>query len=278
MITAADGTAFSGSVTVAVTIDSGTQATGTVGSGACAHEGNGYHSYRPSQAETNGAHIAFTFTGTGAIPATVQVFTRAGDAFTRLGAPAGASVSADIAAIEAQTDDIGAAGAGLTALASAANLATVAGYIDTEVAAIITTLGAAGAGLTAVPWVAPTADGAHPTLGIIDQGTAQSASSTGIVLRSAAAFADNVLIGSVLYAFGSTQGYWQSRVITDNALSGDAVTVDTWTVTPSGTITYKIFGSPPGSATLPIQANIVQVIGNPVQESGATDTAWGGTP
>ncbi len=37
-------------------------------------------------------------------------------AFTRLGAPAGASVSADIAAIEAQTDDIGVAGAGLTDL------------------------------------------------------------------------------------------------------------------------------------------------------------------
>lgn len=35
---------------------------------------------------------------------------------TRLGAPAGVSVSADIATIEAQTDDIGIAGAGLTAL------------------------------------------------------------------------------------------------------------------------------------------------------------------
>lgn len=39
-----------------------------------------------------------------------------GDSFARLGAPAGASVSVDIAAIEAQTDDIGAAGAGLTAV------------------------------------------------------------------------------------------------------------------------------------------------------------------
>jgi hypothetical protein len=39
-----------------------------------------------------------------------------GDSFARLGAPAGASVSADIAAIEAQTDDIGVAGAGLTAV------------------------------------------------------------------------------------------------------------------------------------------------------------------
>lgn len=187
MITAADGTAFTGSVTVSVTIDSGTQATGTVGSGACAHEGNGYHSYRPSQAETNGAHIAFTFTGTGAIPATVQVFTRAGDAFTRLGAPAGASVSADIVALKADTAailvdtgttldaripaalvsgrmdcSVGAMAANvLTAtainadaitaakvaadvtteiqsgLATAASLATVAGYLDTEIAAIL---------------------------------------------------------------------------------------------------------------------------------------------
>jgi len=39
-----------------------------------------------------------------------------GAAFIRLGAPAGASVSADIAVIEGQTDDIGVAGAGLTAI------------------------------------------------------------------------------------------------------------------------------------------------------------------
>lgn len=119
MITAADGTAFTGSVTVYVTGDAGTQAVGSVGSGACTHEGNGYHTYAPAQAETNYDLIAFTFIGTGAIPATVQVFTntpQTGDSFARLGAPAGASVSADIAAIEAQTDDIGVAGAGLTAV------------------------------------------------------------------------------------------------------------------------------------------------------------------
>lgn len=75
MVSASDGSAFTGSVTVSVTIDAGTQATGTVGSGACTHEGNGYHTYAPSQAETNGTIIAFTFTGTGAVPTTVQVFT-----------------------------------------------------------------------------------------------------------------------------------------------------------------------------------------------------------
>ena len=106
MVSATDGSAFTGSTTVQITIDSGTQTLGSVGSGVCTHEGNGYHSYRPSQAETNGAHIAFTFVGTGAVPTTVQVFTRAGDPFTRLGAPVGASISADIAGVQSDTNDI----------------------------------------------------------------------------------------------------------------------------------------------------------------------------
>jgi uncharacterized protein YjbJ (UPF0337 family) len=75
MISASDGSAFTGSVTVSVTVDAGTQATGSVGSGACTHEGNGYHTYAPAQAETNGDLVAFTFTGTGAIPTTVQIYT-----------------------------------------------------------------------------------------------------------------------------------------------------------------------------------------------------------
>ena len=75
LVSASDGSAFTGAVTVAVTVDAGTQATGSVGSGACAHEGGGYHTYSPAQAETNGDLIAFTFSGTGAIPVTVQVYT-----------------------------------------------------------------------------------------------------------------------------------------------------------------------------------------------------------
>jgi len=188
MVSASDGSAFTGSVTVYVTGDASTQAAGSVGSGACTHEGNGFHTYAPAQAETNYDHIAFTFIGTGAVPATVQIypsFPQTGDSFARIGAPAGASISADIAviddfldteiaAIKAKTDnlptdpadasvvagliaaveakvdivdtnvdsilvdtaEIGVAGAGLTAVASAANLAVVAGYLDTEIAAI----------------------------------------------------------------------------------------------------------------------------------------------
>lgn len=73
MISATTGAAFTGTVTAYVTIDAGVQAIGTVGAGVCTHEGNGYHTYRPSQAETDGELIAFTFIGTGAIPQTVQV-------------------------------------------------------------------------------------------------------------------------------------------------------------------------------------------------------------
>lgn len=174
MINATTGTAFTGSVTVSVTGDAGTQATGSVGSGACTHEGNGYHTYAPAQAETNYDLVAFTFTGTGAVPVTVQVYTsfpQTGDNFARIGAPAGASVSADVAAVKAVLPaalvsgridaSVGAMAANvLTAtainadaftaakfaadvttelqsgLATAAALSTVAGYIDTEVAAI----------------------------------------------------------------------------------------------------------------------------------------------
>jgi len=75
LVSATDGSAFTGAVTVSVTVDAGTQAAGSVGAGACTHEGNGYHTYAPAQAETNGDLVAFTFTGTGAVPVTIQVYT-----------------------------------------------------------------------------------------------------------------------------------------------------------------------------------------------------------
>ena len=96
MVTAADGTAFTGAVTVYVTGDAGVQAIGSVGVGACVHEGNGYHTYAPAQAETNYSLVAFTFIGTGAVPATLQIYTafpQTGDSFARIGA-AGAGLTA----------------------------------------------------------------------------------------------------------------------------------------------------------------------------------------
>jgi len=109
MVSATDGSAFTGSVTVSVTVDAGTQATGSVGSGACTHEGNGYHTYAPAQAETNGDLIAFTFTGTGAVPQTVQVYTRL------------ANPTVDVDTIKTQSVTCA---AGVTVLASVGTAAT----------------------------------------------------------------------------------------------------------------------------------------------------------
>ena len=89
--------------------------------------------------------------------------------------------------------------------------------------------------------------GAIPSLGIIDNGTAQSVTATTIVLRSAASFANDEIIGATVQITGGTAGVGQSRIITDYVSSTDTATVDTWTTTPTGTITYVIHGTPPAS-------------------------------
>lgn len=89
--------------------------------------------------------------------------------------------------------------------------------------------------------------GAVPWQGIIDQGTAQSATGTTLVLRSAAAFADDELIGATIVITGGSAGVGQRRLITDYVSSTDTATVDTWTTTPTGTITYKIYATAPSS-------------------------------
>lgn len=129
LIAKADGTPItSGTTTCYVLGDGGTQAAGSVSSGACTHEGNGVWSYAPAQAETNYDHVAFTFVNTNAVNATVQVYTsypQTGDNYARLGAPAGASVSADVAAIKSDTGGIKTKTDSLTF--------TVAGMVDSNV-------------------------------------------------------------------------------------------------------------------------------------------------
>lgn len=348
MITAADGSAFTGSVTVAVTGDSGTQAAGTVGSAACTHEGGGYHSYRPSQAETNYDHVAYTFSGTGAIPVTIQVFTRAGDAFTRLGAPAGASVSADMAAVKAETatiladtndiqtrlpaalvsgrmdSSVGAMAANvLTAAAinaDAITAAKVAADVGTEIGtavwatttreltaldednttidinntAIGSVVGTVGsvtgnvggnvAGSVASVTAMVTANviqisgdsgaadnletafdntaGPVRWLSIIDQGFVQSGSGTSVVIRSAAAFAADELIGATFIVVAGT-GIGQRALIDDNDAS-DGLTLATALVTAlDGTSFYQIIptaASPAGSGDCPTAAEIADAV------------------
>lgn len=80
----ADGTPVTtGTTTVYVTIDRGTQATGA---GAVTHEGNGEWSYAPTQAETDGVHIKFSFRNSLAVGNGVNVYTRpSGTGFPAVG-------------------------------------------------------------------------------------------------------------------------------------------------------------------------------------------------
>ena len=98
------GVAFTGTVSGFYSGDGGTQSA-TSGTGPT-HVGNGAYKYVPQQAETNYTHIAFTFTATSAVPATVQVYTgfpQTGDAY-----PDAQSISARTVTIFADTQSISA--------------------------------------------------------------------------------------------------------------------------------------------------------------------------
>lgn len=129
LVSATDGSAVtSGTTTVYVLGDGGTQGTG---GGTVTHEGQGCWSYAPSQAETNYDHVAYTFVNTSAVSATVQTyptFPQTGDSFARMGAPAGASISADIAGVQSDTNDI----------QTRIPAALVSGRIDASVGAMAT--------------------------------------------------------------------------------------------------------------------------------------------
>lgn len=109
----------------------------------------------------------------------------------------------------------------------------------------------------------------HLHLGIASYGTAQSATGTGVVLAASESLADDVPNGQTLVVQGSTQGYPQARQITDYVNSTDTATVDTFTVTPSGTVDYVRFLTPPAvvSGTLPA-VNATQIGGQTASASG----------
>ena len=66
-----DGSPLTTGASVFVTIDGGTQ---NAGGGTATHEGNGCWSYAPTQAETNGNHVAFTFVHASGVNQTVNVY------------------------------------------------------------------------------------------------------------------------------------------------------------------------------------------------------------
>ncbi len=98
--------------------------------------------------------------------------------------------------------------------------------------------------------------GPIPAFGIVDNGTAQAATSTTTQIRAAATFADHTCAGMTLLAKGSTQGYWQAVPVDDNVGATDTLSHPAWPVTPSGTITYILIGTAAASINSPIPASL----------------------
>ena len=99
--------------------------------------------------EVDLTHVAGSTTNVSTLATDVQaIIVDTADMQPKLGTPAGASMSADIAVIEAQTDDIGVAGAGLTDLGGMST--TMKAQVETEVDDALG--GGTGTALTAIPW------------------------------------------------------------------------------------------------------------------------------
>lgn len=127
---------------------------------------------------------------------------------------------------------------------------TVATVTTTTTATNVTTL---SSGAISEASFATTA-GSFKPLGIIDQGTAQSATGTTLVIRSGASFADDELVGCIAWVPGQAP-----REITDYVSSTKTATIDpAWTTTPGGTPAYYIFANPPALSTPP-DVNVAQI-------------------
>lgn len=180
-----------------------------------------------------------------------------------------AAVDTEVGAIKTKTDFLpsataGSAGGVFIAGSNAATTVNITGNVTGNVTGSVGSI--ASGGITAASLAADV----QTRLGIVAYGTAQAATSTSLQLASASAFADDELIGAVLVITGGSAGVGQSRVITDNVMSTDTVTVDAWTTTPSGTITYVIFAAPPASATALPAVNIARINNVPITGDGST--------
>jgi hypothetical protein len=240
MITAADGTAFTSTVTVYVTGDNGTQTLGSVGSGVCVSEGNGFHSYEPAQAETNYDFVAFTFIGTGAIPSTVEMFTSF---------PQTVDNATNISAILTDTAEIGVAGAGLT------NIPWNASWdaeVQSEVNDGLVAFWTSPAALVDLVWDEVLIGATHNVNNssgkrlrqvattVFSQGTAQSATANQIQLASGAISLDGQFVRSKVIIVDGT-GVNQEAIITDSVASTDTLTISpSWLVTPDATSLYEV--------------------------------------
>jgi hypothetical protein len=272
MVSATDGSAFTGSVTVYVTLDAGAQAIGSVGGGACTHEGNGLHTYAPAQAETNGDLVEFTFIGTGAVPQTLHIYTsfpQTGDSYPTINTNLDAAVTTRLAPTTAgRTLDVSATGEAGIDWANVGSPTTVVGLsgttiktatdVETDTQDIQNRLPAALVGgrmdsnvqamANNVVTAAAIADGAIDRATFAaDTGmqtsrsnTAQGGAAGNIQLDASASGTNDYYNDQIVYLTGGT-GAGQSRLISDyDQATKTATVVPNWATAPDNTTTFAI--------------------------------------
>jgi hypothetical protein len=123
--------------------------------------------------------------------------------------------------------------------------ASAPGYLQPTVPA--RTLDVAATGEAGIDFSNILVNGAIAALGVVDEGTLQSATGTTAVLRAALSLADDILNGGFICIYSGT-GAGQSRAIDDFTGATDTVTVSpAWVTNPDNTSKYLIFRTPPAS-------------------------------
>jgi hypothetical protein len=178
-----------------------------------------------------------------------------GDSYARLGAPAGASISADIAEIEVETDAIGTSTSGLTF--------TVANQVDVNVKDWAGTAVAA-TNLAGVPVVDPSY--------VLRRNTAQAGAASTITLDAGANATDNYYRGSKIALISAT-GAGQARIITGYVGATKVATVSpAWITNPDVTTVFEIL--PIGS----VNVEAWESVAPNVLISGRVDASVGSYP
>ena len=154
------------------------------------------------------------------------------------------------------TAEIGTAGAGLTALASAANLATLTGYVDTEVATIVTQTSAASI-RTALGLASANLDTQLATIDTVVDKILDDTGTSGVIVASLA------------------DGSITSAVIATGAIDADALAADAATEIATAVLTTQMTESYAADGTAPTLAQAMFLTQQSLHEfaiSGTTRT------
>lgn len=183
---------------------------------------------------------------------------------------AGTNVAADIIVIESQTDDIGTAGAGLTAINLPNQTMDIVGSITGNLSGSVGSVTAeVTADMVKISGDSTAADNLEIIYQDLITGTAQSGANGSITLASAESFAADILIGATVYIISGT-GAGQSRVIHDYGVAADRADISpVWTTNPTSSSVYVVFPSAPANTTEPASVNVVEIAGATVSTTTA---------